>query len=120
MLYKGGGAGEEAGARGQVDLHTSKLRREAELQALQVGGGVGVGAYDGEECADHGVLDGPRIWQHEAARHDARVEGEAVASNGSSHHPGGLTGANWRVVGKHVLDGVRELDRLGGAARDLP
>ena len=94
MLNEGGSACENACARGQVDLHTSKLCGKAEMRALQVGGGVGVCAYDSEKGADHGVLDGPRMWQHKAARHDARVEGEAVADNRNSHHPGRLACAS--------------------------
>ena len=48
------------------------------------------------------------MWQHEAARRDAGVVGEAVPNNRINHYPCGLASTNWRRVGYQGVGGMRQ------------
>ena len=64
VFDEGGDAREHTCAGWEAHLQPSLLGGKAELRALEVCGCVDVGADDGEKRADHGVLYGPRVWQH--------------------------------------------------------
>ena len=74
---------------------------------------------DGVQGLEHSGLYGSCVWQHKAARHDARVVGEAVTDDGGQHGPGQLASACWRCVVEHISDGRGERNRLLGPLRNL-
>ena len=72
------------------------------------------GAKNGVYRLENGLLYGSCVWQHEAARQDARVVRETVADNRGEHSPCWLVRANGWCVVEHVPDGCGKCGSLCG------
>ena len=123
MLDEGGSACQYASACWQVYLEAAMPRGQTNLCKLLRCKCAFPDADDGMQCLENSVLHGSCVWQHKAARHDARVVGEAVADNRGHHRPGRLAGTSRWCVVEHVADSSSErgclLCTLGNLTRGL-